>query len=315
MSLPFRPEKDAIKPSSVAAFENGKIPVSALELCGIGTYRLAAPAARAMRALVKAAARDGITIASVGTYRSYERQVVAFDGTDRRFWNAPHDGRYVPQELWGEYEASGGAWAKSKAGASDVRTWNGKRWKRRAKTAGSAIPGTSNHGTGVAIDFSGLNERVLAWLAANGPRFGYWNTVKSENWHWCWCLGDQVPQAVLDEEAGTVPPPAPTPEPVAPTPPPAPAPGGLAEIAAKIAAARTRTLRLGSGKPGSSAAEIDAVKWLQIFLGRHGIPTSVDGYFGPQTDRNVRRFQRANLAKVKVADGVVARLTWSALVD
>jgi len=40
-----------------------------------------------------------------------------------------------------------------KAGfTTDVRTWNGKPWTRKAGTAAAAVPGTSNHGGGVAID-------------------------------------------------------------------------------------------------------------------------------------------------------------------
>jgi LysM repeat protein len=224
MTLPYRPEKDAIPPAAVAKEPNGKLPAHLLEKCGLGNFLMAGPAARAMRALVAAAERDGIRIATSGTYRTYDRQAVAFDGTNKALWSAPYDGRYVPENLWREYQATGRKWAVSN-GREDVRTWKGTRWKRRVGTAGSAVPGTSNHGTGVAIDFSelnaqgqvvGLTQRTLNWLSANGPRFGYWNTVKSEPWHWCWCLGDQVPVSVLAVESSQrppSPPPAPTPAP------------------------------------------------------------------------------------------------------
>jgi len=35
---------------------------------------------------------------------------------------------------------------------TDVRTWNGVKWTRRQGTAAAAVPGTSNHGGGVAVD-------------------------------------------------------------------------------------------------------------------------------------------------------------------
>lgn len=40
-----------------------------------------------------------------------------------------------------------------KAGyTSDVRYWQGQPWTRRAGTAAAAVPGTSNHGSGLAVD-------------------------------------------------------------------------------------------------------------------------------------------------------------------
>ena len=35
---------------------------------------------------------------------------------------------------------------------NDVREWNGRPWTRRAGQAAAAVPGTSNHGTGCAVD-------------------------------------------------------------------------------------------------------------------------------------------------------------------
>lgn len=193
MILPFRPESDAVPPSAVAGHPNGKIPSHLLEPCGIRTFVMAAPAARAMRAMVKAANRDGVRLSATGTYRSYDRQVALFNE------------RYTTNNT-----------------GRSSKTWNGVKYYLKPNMASAATPGRSNHGTGVAVDLAEFNDRgdvvslsrrTLDWLAANGPRFGFWNTVSSEAWHWCWCLGDQVPPAVLAEESGTVPAPAPAPAP------------------------------------------------------------------------------------------------------
>jgi len=69
---------------------------------------------------------------------------------------------------------------------TDVRTWNGTKWTRKAGTAAAAVPGTSNHGGGLAIDvrtkrdattrprpfviFNGFADPDrLAWLKAAKP--------------------------------------------------------------------------------------------------------------------------------------------------
>jgi zinc D-Ala-D-Ala carboxypeptidase len=48
----------------------------------------------------------------------------------------------------------------------------------------AAVPGTSNHGWGMAVDADVTNSRTLEWLRVNGPRFGFAETVPREPWHW-----------------------------------------------------------------------------------------------------------------------------------
>ena len=59
----------------------------------------------------------------------------------------------------------------------------------------AAIPGTSNHGWGVAVDLCGgaqsFGTATYAWLKANAPRFGWHHPSwaepggsKPEPWHW-----------------------------------------------------------------------------------------------------------------------------------
>ena len=47
----------------------------------------------------------------------------------------------------------------------------------------AAVPGTSQHGWGLAADLD-LDTHALAWMRANGPRFGFVETTPRESWHW-----------------------------------------------------------------------------------------------------------------------------------
>jgi hypothetical protein len=59
-------------------------------------------------------------------------------------------------------------------------------------SAATAPPGSSNHGSGIAIDwnvggrnnFSPLKTANYVWLARNAHKFGFVRTVGSEEWHW-----------------------------------------------------------------------------------------------------------------------------------
>jgi hypothetical protein len=47
----------------------------------------------------------------------------------------------------------------------------------------AAVPGTSNHGWGLATDLE-LDDRAQAWMEENAWRYGYFNDVPGESWHW-----------------------------------------------------------------------------------------------------------------------------------
>ncbi len=47
----------------------------------------------------------------------------------------------------------------------------------------AAVPGTSQHGWGRAVDLQ-LDDNALAWMRANAGRFGFHETVPREPWHW-----------------------------------------------------------------------------------------------------------------------------------
>ena len=48
----------------------------------------------------------------------------------------------------------------------------------------AAVPGTSNHGWGLAVDADVRDPATLDWLRVNGPRFGWVETTPREPWHW-----------------------------------------------------------------------------------------------------------------------------------
>lgn len=47
----------------------------------------------------------------------------------------------------------------------------------------AAVPGTSNHGWGMALDLK-LDAKAQAWMRENGGRFGYVEDTPREPWHW-----------------------------------------------------------------------------------------------------------------------------------
>lgn len=47
----------------------------------------------------------------------------------------------------------------------------------------AAVPGTSNHGWGRAVDID-TSGGTVEWLRANGDRFGFFEDVPGEPWHW-----------------------------------------------------------------------------------------------------------------------------------
>ena len=48
----------------------------------------------------------------------------------------------------------------------------------------AAVPGTSNHGWGLAVDADVRDPALLEWLRQNGPAFGWVERVPREPWHW-----------------------------------------------------------------------------------------------------------------------------------
>ncbi|WP_218022711.1 M15 family metallopeptidase, partial [Cellulomonas biazotea] len=79
--------------------------------------------------------------------------------------------------------------------SDSYRSYAGQVACRRTKGWLCAAPGTSNHGTGVAIDFGGgiesFGTKQFAWMKANAGQFSWehpsWaerGGSKPEAWHW-----------------------------------------------------------------------------------------------------------------------------------
>lgn len=187
-------------PADLAGKANGQLPGSLLTVVH-GGGKLHHLAARAWTALVAAAWSEvglPLTFTFGGTYRSYASQEALFRS------------RYDPA-------GTGGG----------CKTWNGVRWcKKSPNLATAAVPGTSNHGWGLAIDTAwdrDLTDGVgpddatgitshpgWSWLLANAARFGFSWELQSEPWHLRYVTGDQIPAAVLAFENPNPPPPPPT---------------------------------------------------------------------------------------------------------
>lgn len=74
----------------------------------------------------------------------------------------------------------------------DVRWYLGRRYVRHTGAA-AAVPGTSNHGRGIAVDlstsigFGSWYSDAYKWMSKNGPKYGWTNTEGrsvNEPWHW-----------------------------------------------------------------------------------------------------------------------------------
>lgn len=153
---------------------NGKFPGSVL--VALSTRgRLLKPVAASYERLRKEYEADtGLKLEPSGSsdaYRSYEVQEATFRA---RYRTAPIAGR--PR-----------------------RWWQSRWWYQLPGTAAAAVPGTSNHGLGVAVDFAGLGGfggKGYAWLSANAARHGWSNTEGrsvNEYWHWVRDGSDRYP--------------------------------------------------------------------------------------------------------------------------
>lgn len=185
-TLPIKPVK---MPLSLRGKQNGRLPAKVLTTVA-PNCTMHVKAARAWTAMREAAAKDGVQLAHVGDYRPYDRQVALFR---ERYQTTP-------------------------TSTGDVRTWNGVRYWRKPGVAAAAVPGTSNHGWGLAVDVAlrvngqtvtisadpdgpGPVKSGLAWLLNNAARFGFSWELQSEPWHIRYVSGSRLPKAVLAYEA------------------------------------------------------------------------------------------------------------------
>jgi hypothetical protein len=53
----------------------------------------------------------------------------------------------------------------------------------------AAFPGTSNHGDALSCDLTDISSSDIAWLRSNAHRYGFYNDVWYESWHWTYFGG------------------------------------------------------------------------------------------------------------------------------
>lgn len=171
-----------VPPVSLRGQSNGQLGIELLEEIA-PRFNLHFQAARAWRALAARAALDKVPLLYTvgGMYRTYGSQVVLFTS------------RYTTTVLPGR----------------PTKRWQGQTWYQAPNTAMAAVPGTSNHGWGLAIDTAlgtkpssatGIGPQIN-WLGNWAPQFGFsWETLPSEPWHIRYVAGDAIPAAVLAYE-------------------------------------------------------------------------------------------------------------------
>jgi len=157
-----------VTPADLHGCRNGELDGSLLRpIPGGQLHRCAAVAWMAMR---EAAGRDGIHLEpthSVDTYRPLAVQTRVFL---RRYANEPQQDGRAPVH------------------------WDGKTWWLKPGCALAAVPGTSSHGLGLAVDVRHASERPRAqWLRSHAHGFGWWREFAEEPWHWRYCAGDAAP--------------------------------------------------------------------------------------------------------------------------
>ena len=195
-------------PSGIVGKPNGKLgpcDLTAVHFPGLGDASLAHEVARGYNAMNIAMHADStleefgpfrsFTTTGGGAYRSYQEQYAAFMARFTTDVNKPGVNSQIH------------------------RTFKGQTWYYLpGHGAPCAVPGTSNHGYGCALDIAWFDPvhhsklsiksqpKIWEWLKVNAGSFGFaWelheDSVQFEPWHIHWTMGDTIPQRVLDIEA------------------------------------------------------------------------------------------------------------------
>jgi LAS superfamily LD-carboxypeptidase LdcB len=133
-------------------------------------------AADAYEAMDAAANAEGIDLAPTSqadTYRSLETQEYGFY---QRYTDKP--GKKLLKQT--------------------PRIYKGKVWYLKKGLAPMAVPGTSNHNLGIAIDIAHASGKRLEWLLKHAQSFGFSWEVQSEPWHLRYVAGDDTPLRVKE---------------------------------------------------------------------------------------------------------------------
>jgi hypothetical protein len=162
------PIAPVVMPAELHGMSNGQLGNPPLVIIKGG--RLCSTAAKAWKAMVAAAAKDGITLeptSAADTYRPLQVQQITFL---KRYDNTLR--------------------------MSKPKKYMRKLWWLKPGKAGAAVPGTSNHGWGLAVDVKDATGARLVWLLKYAQSFGFSWEDDSEPWHIRYVAGDVVPPAV-----------------------------------------------------------------------------------------------------------------------
>jgi LAS superfamily LD-carboxypeptidase LdcB len=160
------PYKKLVVPTALQGVPNGKLSGKILRpvKCGGQMY---VEAAEAFDRMYDQATQSGIKLRNVGDYRSFDAQLGLFKQ------------RYALDDLGRKPQVT--------------RTYEGKTWYLKPGMAPCSTPGKSNHGLGLAIDLDVTTAKVLDWLCANAPTYGFYlqsddpSSPEFEAWHWQYC--------------------------------------------------------------------------------------------------------------------------------
>ena len=154
-------------PEGITPEHNGRMPSDKLKKIHCGGY-LYVDAARSWLAMVRAAAQDNIFLnvnEPFKTYRKIETQIGVFQK------------RFEPVE-------------NNLSGDAIRVAFDGKIWQLKPDAVYAAIPGTSSHGYGLAVDIGNSgNKDVKLWLDKNARLFGFVREYDFEYWHFTYLLG------------------------------------------------------------------------------------------------------------------------------
>jgi LAS superfamily LD-carboxypeptidase LdcB len=175
-----RPVHPVTMPADLKGQKNGR--VAPHLLVSIGNGRLHHLAADAWHAMKVTAEQDGILLrptSPADCYRTYLQQQSAFLSRYRKVT------RPVAKT--------------ARAAGLEVKVWEGEFYVKKKGVATSAVPGTSNHGWGLAVDVADASWHRLEWLQKNALRFGFSWEFRSgaEPWHIRYYVGDKVPPDVI----------------------------------------------------------------------------------------------------------------------
>lgn len=179
---PIRPIQDYPKELDGHLDENGRLPSNILTVMpgSSPTLTMCLTPMRSFKAMSAAAKKVGINLrvtSAPDSYRPYEVQY--------RIFHQRYSSTFIP--------------------GAPTRTCDGVIYWQKPETAVAACPGTSNHGLGLALDFVLDGADVIVnWLVRNALTYGFSAEVQSEDWHWRYYVGDNIPQATLDFEESDV---------------------------------------------------------------------------------------------------------------